>query len=276
MKRCEYGNVYMTTTPFEKKLPLYLTCVGGWEHQYPIRRANGWPDFQWIQCTGGQGKLYVCDEEHEVRPGQGALLFPNEFHNYYATVEPWSVRWFSFNGRQADAIVRSLQFERSAVLHLSDPQPTLARIDELKEAASANETNYLECSALLYRILLDLYEYAERADVRSPHQSFSQLSPALRHIEEHAHEPLSLRDIASQLGVSEYHTCVLFRKTLGMRPFEYINRIRVRKAKVLLQNEPSLNVADIARMVGFESESYFIKMFKRIQGVTPNKFRIHS
>lgn len=159
----------MTATTFERMLPLHLTCVGGWAHQCPIHRAEGWPDFQWIQCIRGQGKLYIYDDEYELQAGQGALLFPNEFHSYSATSRPWSVRWLSFNGMHADAIVRSLQFERSAVLHLSDPQPTLDRMDKLMETASADNTNVLECSGLLYLLLLDLCKLATHADACSPH-----------------------------------------------------------------------------------------------------------
>lgn len=278
MRQTISGNIYMTLTPFEKRLPLYLTCVGGWEHQYPIEREQGWPDFQWLQCVAGQGLLRIEDREQAMRPGDGALLFPHERHAYYATSDPWSVRWFSFNGGQTADMLASLQFKHSTVLRLSDPNPMLARIEELQTAAAADtgsdHASYLACSTLLYRTLLDLYAFGSLPDSRSPNQTFSQLSPALRYMEEHIEEAISLKDIAAQLGVSEYHTCVLFRQSLDMRPFEYLNKIRIRKARLLLQTEPELGISDIASRVGYESESYFIRLFKRFQGVTPNKYRL--
>lgn len=278
MRQTISGNIHMTLTPFEKRLPLYLTCVGGWEHQYPIEREQGWPDFQWLQCVAGQGLLRIQEREHVLRAGEGALLFPHERHAYYATSDPWSVRWFSFNGGQAADMLTSLQFKHSTVLRLSNPDPMLARIDDLQAAASADTSSdhadYLACSALLYRTLLDLYAFGSLPDSRSPYQTFSQLSPALHYMEEHFQETISLKDIAAQLGVSEYHTCVLFRQSLDMRPFEYLNKIRIRKARLLLSTKPELGIADVARLVGYESESYFIRQFKRIQHVTPNKYRL--
>lgn len=273
MRRFTYGNVYLTATTFEKLLPLYLTCVGGWEHQYPVSRTKGWPDFQWMQCVAGKGMVHMYDEVYELKEGQGMLLFPDEFHSYYPTTEPWSIRWISFNGKHAAEIVQSLQFGRSSLLNLSDPRPMISRMQEIKEMASLDSTKVLDCSGLLYLLLLDLCKYATRANASSPYESFSQLSPALRYIEEHACDPLSLQDIAAQLGLSNSHTCVLFRKTLGMRPFEFVNQIRTRKAAVMLQSDPSLSVAEAAKRVGFQSESYFIKIFKRTQFTTPNKFR---
>ena len=53
---------------------------------------------------------------------------------------------------------------------------------------------------------------------------------------------------------------------------DYLSRVRVEKAKNLLQN-PGLRVSEIAYDVGFESLSQFNRAFKRITGLTPSYFR---
>ncbi|MDF2723731.1 MAG: AraC family transcriptional regulator [Paenibacillus sp.] len=275
-KRIAYGNVYMTVTEMEKRLPLYTAYVGSWKHQYPIRWPNGWPEYQWIQCTGGKGALKLAGEQHEVSAGQGMLLYPNEYHEYYPVSEEWSVRWVSFNGRQAGEIVRSLQFDRSQVLQLSDPEQSLQKMKLLNAvAAQSAPMYYLECSSLVYQLLLDLHRYGTIADVRSRDQHFTQLHPAIQFIEEHAHETISLQDIADQLNVSRYHVCVLFQQTYHMRPFEYVNQIRLRKSRELFMNEPYASITEVAQKCGFDSLSYFIKLFKHYAGVTPKKYRDH-
>lgn len=272
-RRIKNGNVYMTVIQ-EQYLPLYLVCVGGWKHQIPIERPNGWPEFQWIQCLSGKGVLKLAGEEHIVREGKGMLLFPNEYHEYYALSEPWEVRWFSFNGQQAGDLLRSLKLTRSQVLQLSDAGPILNKMNQLIAAASSNAPmKFLECSGLIYQVLLDLHSFGSGEDVQSRHQSFTQLSPALQYIEDHANEPITLGDIAGQLSVSNHHACVLFKRTLGMRPFEYVNSIRLRNAKVLMRREPTLPIAEVSRQSGYENESYFIKVFKKSQGITPRKYR---
>jgi AraC-like DNA-binding protein len=269
-----YGNVYRTITELERNLPLYLTCVGKWRNQYPIERPEGYPDYQWIQCTGGQGTLQIGPNRMTVGKGQGMLLFPGEPHEYRASIEPWEVRWMSFNGPLAPAILRSLQFTGSRVLTIADPDPLLKKMYNLIAAAeSSDPMSSLHCSSITYDIILDLFRYGSGAAIRSKQQAFDQLSPALRYIEDHCHKPILLQDLADRLSVTPQHTCVLFQLTLGLRPFEYITKVRMRKAKELMFRYPSLRVNEISRQAGYENTSYFIRIFRQHEGMTPSQFR---
>jgi len=272
-----HGNVYMTVTDFERKLPIYLTCVGKWRNQYLIDREEGWPDFQWIQCTGGQGELKIGEMKFTVGSGQGMLLYPDEPHKYYAISEPWEVYWISFNGQHAREILKSLHFFSSRVLTLANPDLLLKKLHDLHSVAESSDPMAgLECSSITYGLILDLYRYGSCTDVRSKQQYFDQLAPALHLIEDRFHQALTLGDLAARLSVSPQHTCLLFQLALGIRPFEFITKVRLRKAKELLIREPSLAIAEVSRKVGYENPSYFIKMFKRNEGITPKQFRKNS
>ena len=60
---------------------------------------------------------------------------------------------------------------------------------------------------------------------------------------------------------------------LKMKPFnDYLNQIRIAKSKALLKCD-GLRITDISIAVGFMDQSYFTKVFKRVTGVTPNKYR---
>ena len=269
-----YGNVYMTITDLEKKLPVYLTCVGKWSNQYPLERADGFPDYQWIQCTSGQGILEMNGQKYTVEAGQGMLLFPDVPHRYYPQIEPWEVRWMAFNGTYVGEMLRSLEFNSSRIITVASPDPLLKHLYELHTTAHSTEPlKSVKCSSIIYTVIVDLYRYGTNVDLRSKQQYFDQLSPALRFIESHYNEAITLNDLASRLSVSPQHTCVLFQMTLGLRPFEYITGVRLSKAKELLHREPNLDIGELAGRVGYESTSYFIKVFKRIEGVTPGDFR---
>lgn len=276
MDTIRHGNVYMTITDLERKLPLYLTCVGRWYNQYPIDRKEGHTDYQWIQCTRGEGLLNIGGRTHTVGAGQGMLLFPDEPHGYSAHVEPWEVRWLSFNGTQAGDMLRSFEFGESRVVTLANPDPLLKRMYELISVAqSTDPLKSLQCSSIVYSLLIDLYRYGSNLEQRSKQAYFDQMAPALRYIEYHYHKPITLGELAEMLSVSPQHTCVLFQLTLGMRPFEYITGVRMRKAKELLLRQPDCDIAEVGRQSGYESASYFIKMFKQREGITPREFRRH-
>lgn len=267
-------NIYPVLTDVELKLPLYVTSSGGWNNQTAVTREHGFSDYQWIQCIKGQGMLSVDGTTHAVSKGQGMLLFPGTPHSYYPIVEPWEVSWITFNGKHVKEILASLDFTHSQVLYISNPDLTLAKLHEsISILESKNPMRSLEGSSLVYQVILDLFKYTSKSEIRSKQQHFDQLSPILHYIEDHYNETLSLHNLAEQITISPQYTCLLFQQTLGVRPFEYITRCRMRKAKEFLLQDIGMEVNEIARMVGYEHPSYFIKVFKQHEGVTPKTFR---
>lgn len=83
---------------------------------------------------------------------------------------------------------------------------------------------------------------------------------------------LSLEDISEKFFISKSHLCKLFKDETGMTFKNYLNKIRVEKAKELLRNSYD-KVYEICYKLGFEDCSYFVKLFKEMTGVTPMEFR---
>jgi AraC-like DNA-binding protein/quercetin dioxygenase-like cupin family protein len=268
-------NVFSLLTETDKRLPFYMTSVGFWEHQEPTRRDQGFPHFQWIQTISGQGVLETADgRKLVVGKGEGMLLYPNEKHLYMAEREPWEVMWLTFDGAYVGDMLRSIGLPRTEAVNVSSPERTLLRCREaLALAQSSDPLRSMRSSAIVYQLLLDLGAYGTLSELRSKQQHAEQLAPVLAFLEEHSDEPLTLDMLAQQLRVTPQHTCYLFQRTLGMRPFEYIKRVRLRKAKELLLQERELEVQEIAERVGYGHASYFIRLFKQQEGMTPVQFR---
>lgn len=268
-------NVFSLLTEADKRLPFYLTSVGFWENQELTHREEGFPHYQWIQTVDGQGVLETADGRRlTVGKGEGMLLYPNERHMYTFLREPWEVMWLTFDGSHAGEMLRSLGLTRTEVVQVSSPERTLLRCREaLAGAQSADPLRSLHGSAIVYQLLLDLAAYGSLSELRSKRQHAEQLAPVLAFLEERSAEPLTLDMLAKQLGVSQQHTCFLFQQTLGMRPFEYLKRVRLRKAKELLLQERGLEVRQVAERVGYGHASYFIRLFKDQEGMTPAQFR---
>lgn len=95
---------------------------------------------------------------------------------------------------------------------------------------------------------------------------------ALRYIAENYSEHLELSQVAAYSGLSPSYFSTLFRDVVGVSFREHLNRVRVEESKrLLLSTEYSL--ADIAIAMGFPDQSYYCKVFKKIVGLTPGKFR---
>lgn len=95
---------------------------------------------------------------------------------------------------------------------------------------------------------------------------------ALSYMAEHYPEPLTLEATAREAGLSPSYFSGLFRQVVGVSFREHLCRIRVEESKKLLMNTNN-SLTDIAIAVGFADQSYFCKVFKRIVGLTPGRFR---
>ncbi len=98
------------------------------------------------------------------------------------------------------------------------------------------------------------------------------ISKAKRYIQGHYSERISLDEAAQAVNASTRHFCKVFKSSTGITFTDYLARVRVEKAKHLLQN-PHLRVSEIAFETGFESISQFNRSFKRITGHSPTQFR---
>lgn len=258
----------------DMKLPFYVTSAGSWRHQTHIKRQGEFPDYQWIQCTKGRGELRVNDEVYIIKENEGMFLTPHVPHEYYPVTSEWQVCWVSFNGSVIDDIMLSLQFINSGKIVLTNPESLYRMLQELMDRLEENHTSStMQCSELLYSVILKLRQDSVYIESKSRLQQITQLNPVLRYIEEYYHQPLTLEVLAQQLNVTEQYTCLLFQQSLGIRPFEYVTRVRIQKAKKLLLKNNQISVQDIARQVGYEHPSYFIKRFKEQENVTPTIFR---
>ncbi len=98
------------------------------------------------------------------------------------------------------------------------------------------------------------------------------ITRARSYIFEHQSEDLSLGQVAKAVNASSFYFCKLFRKSTGVNFIDYISQLRIEKAKNLLLN-PNCLISEIAFEVGFQSLTHFNRVFKRMVGLSPSKYR---
>ena len=95
---------------------------------------------------------------------------------------------------------------------------------------------------------------------------------ALRYMMDHYSEHLELGAVAEYVQLSPSYFSTLFRQVVGVSFREQLCRIRIEESKQLLLST-DYSLTDIAIAVGFPDQSYYCKVFRRIVGLTPGKFR---
>ncbi|UOK61253.1 AraC family transcriptional regulator [Paenibacillus sp. OVF10] len=91
-------------------------------------------------------------------------------------------------------------------------------------------------------------------------------------IDQNYNQPITINSLSDQVYLSPNYLRSIFKDKTGMTIHDYLTRIRLDKARELLA-DGSLKIHDIAQTVGYESTSYFISLFLKTQGVTPNEYR---
>ena len=83
---------------------------------------------------------------------------------------------------------------------------------------------------------------------------------------------ITLEEVASHVYLSPSYFSKVFKDEMDCNFNTYVNQVRVERSKGLLLGG-NTNLVDIANMVGFEDQSYFSKIFKRVVGISPGRFR---
>ncbi|MBD2844088.1 AraC family transcriptional regulator [Paenibacillus sp. IB182496] len=92
------------------------------------------------------------------------------------------------------------------------------------------------------------------------------------HIDAHYGDELGIEEFARQLGMSPGHFSRSFKEVVGEKYIDYVTRRRIEAAKELLR-ETELKLDDIAAEVGYLGRHAFIRAFRKLEGVTPGKYR---
>lgn len=119
------------------------------------------------------------------------------------------------------------------------------------------------------------YEKAGSYIISSRKSSSSSLQKILKYIQENFQRDLSLEEVSEYSNLSPQYFSRYFKEQMGVTFTDYVNQLRIQKAKVLLA-EPDSLVNSVASAVGFENVNSFIRMFKRYEGISPGKYKSRS
>lgn len=248
----------------EKNLPFYIASIGHPRYQTVVHRPTGIEDYQLLYTLGGSGHCFINGNTYELKAGRMAFLPPHVPHEYHSMSHNWETLYITFHGSGMNGF---FNFEPAVwtVPKGFDFSAWYHKLYALKQQPQC----YKQTSIALYAMLLELKDYTEPVSAAA-RKKMHLLTRALHRMTEDT--AVSLRDIVQDLHVSEAYFCRIFKEYTGFRPFEYINLLKIQKAKELLKNS-DLDIREIAAQAGYESHSYFSMLFKRCTGMTPTDYR---
>ncbi|OLN29582.1 PocR ligand-binding domain-containing protein [Desulfosporosinus metallidurans] len=103
-------------------------------------------------------------------------------------------------------------------------------------------------------------------------KNLQAIQKAAEYIRKNYRNKLTIDDIAQEVYLSSCYVSRIFKQGLGCTLMEYLTQIRVEEAKTLLKN-PKYNVMQVAEDSGFEDPGYFTRVFKKLEGITPSRYK---
>ncbi len=251
------------------ELPFLFTTIGICANQANISRPNGHPDYHWLHCVKGKGILLVNNNEYIIDEKSGFFFYPEVPHQYYALKEPWETHWITFNGYAVPELMQLLGIRRCEVFYILDILKVEKMFDDIY---IPNDLGYV-ADKILYKFIIELRNCLDTEFSISGHLKYKQLQPIVSFMENNYHKDISLQDMADIINVTPRHFCRLFKEAFNLSPFKYLIAYRIKKAKELLVLSDNLAIKEVAQNTGYRDVSYFCKIFKEHEGLTPLEFK---
>lgn len=250
--------------PCAPELPLYLCTIGVNKKQNAVSRPGGIAHHQLLFCREGHG--HAAGLSRMIQRGDIYYLPPHTTHDYGPKDGVWITDWITFGGTVADQLM---------------PEPGIWRpenyewYESLIEKMDRNDLllDYQANSVLLYELLLQFRAETRRDKGINVSRTRERLQPVLAYMQQNFAKPITIRELAGQIHVSDAQFCRIFRSVCHTRPTAYLNYLRISDAKKQMLTHPEWTIGEIAQRSGFGSASYFGRIFLRSEGITAYAWR---
>jgi AraC-like DNA-binding protein len=191
-------------------------------------------------------------------------------HEYRSDArDPWEKVWVNVHGPLADALLDAYglrDVHHVPGLDLGDLFDALLAVGR---AAGGNADALLpEAALLLHRMLERIHAHVRRGGAVFP----PEVATLKDWLDGRTYERADMRELAGRIYRSPSHMTRIFKRSLGITPYEYLVRRRLETAKSLLLNT-TIPIKEIAYRLEFADEHYFSNVFRKRTDTSPSRFR---
>ncbi len=258
---------------------LFPTDIGWYpKARYHYRdRINGAPEDHLMMCMGGHGYVVVNDKKSHLRAGELLIIPRNCPHTYWADEnQPWSIYWMHFRGEDSSYYVERIPqvAEPVAIDQAARTEAVLLFQDCLQTLESGYTLPTLIYAAQAARHILSLLLFRNSAlPMKQSTQSHRlNCDAVIEYMHLRIAEPVRLEEFAGEAGLSVSHFSEMFREQVHQSPMSYFTQLKIRAACRLLDltGKP---VKVVAMETGYTDPYYFSRVFKKVMGISPDKYR---
>jgi len=251
-----------TVSPRVVMLPSMRLAVY-WQHQIDVPMHTH-EEMELVLVI--RGKIQVQAEQISLEGKRGDLfILPGKMAHNQTCQGPWRTLCVLFSniGGVISETPRTLDCSREPEI-----RSWFAQLASLYSSKTQNPG--IVCNSLLLALLSKISHLEGR--LKSIEALPPRMGAALRFLEEHASSEVDTNTFARAVGTSYSRLNGLFHSQFGCSPLKYHQNLRMSLAKKLLLN-PYASIDEIADQTGFLDTNYFCRLFRKVEGMAPGKWR---
>ncbi|HPO89820.1 MAG TPA: AraC family transcriptional regulator [Victivallales bacterium] len=261
---------FRTPSEEEKALELWVDRIGAdsrTSNEFTGKKLRILGLYAAIYVKSGSG-IYFNKRgySYNVKKGNVIIVFPEEPH-FYTPSPFWESIWVVWSGSEAKKLENLAYLDRKKYIFPDRFAAVLNAYGELIKYMDNNDKEaFIKRKSILLTMIHGLFEGHRNfeSDVsRRIYKSADLISSST--------EPQSISEIATATGFSQTHFRRLFKEKFGVSPKKIMISTKISKAKELLAS--GLTIKETAERIGFKDQFYFMRVFKKITGMSAGKFR---
>ena len=248
------------------------------DYFFSPERGRVLQEIQILYITKGGGWFVSSHQpKRKLRGGDAVILYPHEWHNYAPDPETgWSEAWIGFTGELAKELINKFFPDKSNPIHRVGVYDTLCATFEKAYEVAEQQLPAYQQQLIGYVSLIISTIYAR--SIQLPYLNnpdANNINLAMKHMRQNLHCNLRMEDVATQAGMGYSKFRKTFKDYTGFSPAQYFLHLKMEHAKDYLLST-TLSCKEISFRLGFDSASYFNKMFRLYQRQTPIEYRNSS
>lgn len=224
----------------------------------------------------GKGIFRLGNETYDLKEGQGFLICPNVIAYYKADdKEPWSYSWCAFDGINAEAYLKRANLTNANPVFQYNKDDKVSKcFEEMIGAVGSEKSSDLRLQSLLYLFLATIIDEAvlDQSLEEAKTNKSIYINKAIDFIHINYSRKIRVSEVAKFISLDRKYISKLFKEIVGVTIQEYLISFRINKAKELMKDK-QLSIGDISRSVGYDNPLIFSKIFKKVNGLSPSKYR---
>lgn len=258
---------------------LYLRKIGYFPRVkfHYVNKTEGCPYSMLIHCVDGKGWCKINHQTYEINKNDFIFLPPNTPYVFGANEEkPWSIYWLHFEGELMTEFIPKTYHPMHLVNSETsrNAERTLLFEDLYKSFEMAYSPDYMRYTCIcLYQYLSSFTLTEAFCYVRQPQQSLCFSQRVIHYMKENIDKNFTLEELASYFNYSSSHFSTLFKQETGHSPIQFYIHIKIQHACKYMELT-TLKLQTIAERLGFEDAAYFSRIFRKVMGMSPSKYRL--